>query len=419
MPLVSSSRSESRSGKTRGRLAGRGRRASGRCLLPLALICGLALTAPLQAAEEKAGTAETASPPPLSEHIVRQASFWKDYSATLPLSGRIYPAPAEVADYITRDNIANDWQGRPEVLSLEELPDPAWRKDLEKALETMPPAVKALVDDRLLAILPVRDLGSTAYTELVSDAQGRPVGGFIAIDIDKTNRPLQEWLAMRDGSPFALPDGLSLQIKTAAEGQPDPGRMETLRFILLHEFGHVAIIGRDWMPLWTEDTGPQQKSCDWPFTCFSWALDSEGRWISRFDENWPKRDSLAFYAREDQKQPVQDLCEHYGPLGQTNFPSLYGATNPWEDFSESLVLYMHNVLMQQPYIISAVRSGETKGETEAASRALFASCFETGRCPEKKAFMDQLFQTDSSGKTASMASFPSSCSSISPVKGQK
>ena len=68
---------------------------------------------------------------------------------------------------------------------------------------------------------------------------------------------------------------------------------------------------------------------------------------------------------------------------QTNFVSLYAATNLWDDFAETFVNYVHVVLDRRPWEAQIVNA---EGKV-----AVIRSCFEEERCREKKEFMDKWF----------------------------
>ncbi len=79
---------------------------------------------------------------------------------------------------------------------------------------------------------------------------------------------------------------------------------------------------------------------------------------------------------------VRALPETFKDLAQSNFPSLYAATQPQEDFAESFAQYVHTVMLGQPWELTLRVNGTIKAQLGA--------CFLDRRCPGKKAYFDAL-----------------------------
>jgi hypothetical protein len=72
-----------------------------------------------------------------------------------------------------------------------------------------------------------------------------------------------------------------------------------------------------------------------------------------------------------------------GPgLEKTNYPSLYAATQPADDFAEAFTSYVHVVLQQRPWQITISRGGEVL--------KVFEACWEEPRCAGKRRLLEQL-----------------------------
>ena len=74
----------------------------------------------------------------------------------------------------------------------------------------------------------------------------------------------------------------------------------------------------------------------------------------------------------------------YARLKLTNFPSLYAATAPGDDFAESFSSYVHVVLMRRPWQIGISRDGKPV--------EIFRSCWGEPRCAAKRKLLEQIIR---------------------------
>ena len=72
----------------------------------------------------------------------------------------------------------------------------------------------------------------------------------------------------------------------------------------------------------------------------------------------------------------------YANLRQTNFPSLYAATSPGDDFAESFASYVHVVLMGRSWQITITRNDKVV--------ELLSACRGEPRCAEKQAILERI-----------------------------
>jgi len=72
----------------------------------------------------------------------------------------------------------------------------------------------------------------------------------------------------------------------------------------------------------------------------------------------------------------------YDNLEKTNFPSLYAATQPGDDFAEAFASYVHVVLQRRPWQILIYQDGALRKE--------FGACWDEPRCAAKRALLEQL-----------------------------
>ena len=69
---------------------------------------------------------------------------------------------------------------------------------------------------------------------------------------------------------------------------------------------------------------------------------------------------------------------------ETNFPTLYAATNPSDDFAESFVSYVHTVLMKRPWEIAIRHDGKVV--------KTYRTCWEETRCAAKRRILEDLLR---------------------------
>jgi hypothetical protein len=75
----------------------------------------------------------------------------------------------------------------------------------------------------------------------------------------------------------------------------------------------------------------------------------------------------------------------YGELAKTNFPSLYAATRPGDDFAESFASYVHTVVLKRPWDITIAHDGEVVTHVGA--------CWDEPRCADKRRTMEAILKS--------------------------
>jgi hypothetical protein len=145
-----------------------------------------------------------------------------------------------------------------------------------------------------------------------------------------------------------------------------------LRFIFLHELGHVLGLALGVHGFWDAEPLPPE-TLDSPFVRASWMPDGSGTLVSRWRERYPVLSQLDFYGFESAALPAGRAASAYSALARTDFPSLYGATNLYDDWAEAFAIYVHARMLGKPYRVQV-------GGRETAD---YRSCVVTGACAEK------------------------------------
>jgi hypothetical protein len=312
-------------------------------------------------------------------HPVKDVSYWRAFQS-LPIDRRVLAAPAKLVDYLNLENQLNGFPNRPQAAN----PQRQFLRDLDDAVRELPAAVKSLIDSRLMGIFLVQDLGGTGFTDYVYDQQHEPVGAFVVLDVDVLTKAANAWATWKENTPF-LPDA-EIGLQAMIESDTGDNRKQALQFIVLHELGHVASVGSNVHPPWVGWDCAKNPPDRFAFFQLSWQLDDAPgcKVISKFDAaGFSHRAEVVYYFGA--RLPAAASPDVYAQLEQTNFPSLYAATSPADDFAESFATYVHVVLMGKPFEVRIDRQGERQ--------ATFAGCWGTPRCAAKQDMIGQLFSS--------------------------
>ena len=304
---------------------------------------------------------------------VRNKSFWASALAK-PLEQRVGAAPSELLVYLNLDNIASGLPNRPHAAVI----PVDFMKDLNDAIAELPPPVKSLVAQKLVGVYLVRDLGGTGFTDYVHGGWLSRDAGFVVLDIDVLiKQSANAWATWKENTPFRADAAFKLEAQIEAEDGDN--RKNAIQYILLHELGHIISIGENIHPRWDR---PPSSLNEFPFAVLSWQWDTaKKKYASRYDD-------LIFRERPDVRYyfgptiSARRILPLYTALQDTNFPTLYAATHPGDDFAESFVSYVHTVLQKRPWEIRLFSEGKLD--------KTITSCWDEKRCAEKRAILEQI-----------------------------
>lgn len=313
-------------------------------------------------------------------HVVSRIAAWKA-ALSVPVGERIGPASPQLVEYINLDNILNGYPERPRAAKL----DAALLADVKAAIADLPSEIWSLFGARLVGLYFVEGLGGTGYTDYVFDQSSKPVAAFVVFDAAILSRQsANAWATWKENTPFKSAAGYKLDARIEADR--DDNRKNAIQYILLHELGHVLSIGADVHPPWNIRPRDVGRSAKYPFFDLSWTIDRKAdQYRSFFDAAFPQRTNTVYYFGA--KLSAADIVPAYARLKNTNFPSLYAATRPGDDFAESFASYVHVVLMHRPWQITISRDGEVVD--------VFKACWEEIRCAKKKKILEQLLRRSS------------------------
>lgn len=303
---------------------------------------------------------------------IREAAAWPEGVPAEPIELRVGLPSDALIRHLREDNRKQGYRQVPRAAHA----DPGLAADIRQAIASMPEPVRRLVAPKLIGVFTVHDLGSTASAEHVRGADGGWRRGIISLDVGAIDRRANTWISWREGTAFRIEPGFSLVGQIAAAD--DDRRVHAIRYILLHEFAHIASIGESYLPSW--DAAPAKaEDCRFAYVCLSW-LDQGGH--SRHDQALPERQRIAYYQQPDRRLPAAAAEGLYTGLAGSDFVSLYAATTPHEDFAEAFANFAHVQLLGLPYQIEVKRHGRTV--------AALRPCWSEARCAVKRRFIEAL-----------------------------
>lgn len=309
----------------------------------------------------------------LTGHPIKQIANWQD-ELQLPVEERVFAAPPAVLDYMDKDNRFNGFAGEPEAVDL----TPALKADVQGAIRALPPGLKAKLAERLIGVFVVKGLGSSAYTDYVRDENKRPRYAFVVLDVEAMSRKANDWMTWKENSPF-LSDAAN-RVEAVIEEPANDTVGRALEYVLIHEFGHVLAFNSDVHPLWSVASGKIDFE-DYPFLELSWKADAEGKgYLRLIDEKRQPPGPIIYYKPSDERLPGAAISGYYDWLAASSFVTLYAATNPYDDFAEALVTYVHTVVLKRPFLIRVIRDGKIERTVKA--------CWDEARCAKKREVLE-------------------------------
>ena len=304
---------------------------------------------------------------------VKKLAFWKR-AFEKPLEQRVGPAPQEVREFLLLDNRVHGYPERPRASTVTK----EFHDEVVAALAGLPTPVKRRLGDRLAGVLFLDEFGGTGFTDSIADDAGGKGRAFMVLDPTVlAKRTANAWATWKESTPFK-PDG-RYQLRATIEKPADDTRRQAIQYIVLHELGHVLAVGEDFGPDWNLKASEVPPDARYPFFDLSWSVDRTGnRYESRFEKELPERSNVVYYWGA--KLPASAMASVYEHLEQTNFPTLYAATHPSDDFAESFASYVHVVMMRKPFAIVISEEGRVVRS--------YGSCWEEQRCASKRRILE-------------------------------
>ncbi|TGL87807.1 hypothetical protein EHQ68_00120 [Leptospira congkakensis] len=239
---------------------------------------------------------------------------------------------------------------------IDDIPKPtkdlsSWKLELAEIQKSFPIEVNGLFDSLVYGIYFVTNLGSTGLTGIVRDEDGKAIGGIIFLDSDLLGDGGNDWASKKESTAFLPSNEYSIQIHLDDSNSKE----SAIRFIILHELGHILSITEGHAPDFSEK---QRDFRNFPLFNGIWWSETYSPYEVTF---FPERNKIKFY----QKTPTLSLFPEgksiYKKLTNTGFVSLYAATNADDTYAEAFAEYIHVVILKKDYkvILSVKGSSET------------------------------------------------------------
>lgn len=305
---------------------------------------------------------------------VRTKAFWASVFSK-PIEQRVFSAPVELVNSLTLQNQLDGFADRPQSVTL----SADFKQDVVQALADIPASIRQRLAPKLAGIYFVKGLGSTGLTDYARGRWFEGDAGFVVLDVDVLSKlTANAWATWKENTPFK-PDG-RFRLEARIEDDSQDNRKNAIRYILLHELGHVLSIGEKIHPPW--DTNPRDLK-GYAFTQLSWQIaPPKYEYKTIYDDKFLLRKEVVYYLGA--ALPASQMKQTYEQLQATNFPTLYAATRPGDDFAESFVSYVHTVLLNRPSTI-------TLYDGDKAVQVV-GSCWDSARCAAKRAMLERLLK---------------------------
>jgi hypothetical protein len=309
------------------------------------------------------------------ERTVLHEKYWDGVAFTKkPLFDRVVAPTPELMDHL---RFYNRKGGRSEPTATgigpQDLNTVKW------ALAKLPRKLLIQMNEKLVTVSIVNELGSSGYSNFVADKEGYPTHGFVVIDKRLLSETPNEWITRKESSPFRCFPTEQIDAKL---GDEEKDGMAALQYVLVHEFAHVLSETLQFVNPYYNEVPKQSELDSREFGPMSWRV-ADSHYVSKFDAVFPHRNKLRYYSRAPSSFSCGDANLAFSQLEKTNFPTLYSALDPFEDFAESFANFIHVSVMNRPYVISVLREGKIVHQYHA--------CWNESRCAEKKKYLEKMY----------------------------
>jgi hypothetical protein len=227
---------------------------------------------------------------------------------------------------------------------------PSLLRELEAAIEELPPAIARAYERYVCSVVFVTNFGVTGSIAKIAKARNHRV---VLLNVDNLERHAGAWLSDKEAS-FFMDDAEQTFVAHVARSGAE-SRKTLLTFLLIHELGHVL----------------------------HGVLESHAL-LRHFNTiSWPRVDPFHDVRHRPYGRVVREpqvvatyLEPMYWMIATSSFPSPTAAMNPGEDFADSLAIYVHSVLLGRPWSVDIYREGELVQH--------LGSCWDEPRCGMKR-----------------------------------
>jgi len=201
----------------------------------------------------------------ITQSAILQIDFWGLAWTNRPLAERLHPAPPLLVEKIRLENQLMGFQERPVPVPA----PPEIAVAVEAIRQKLPSEIRTLLDRRLIGIFTVNQLGGTGYSEVIYNRNHEEYYGIIVVDATLLKKKqANRWAAWKINSMFRPVTGSSVRIRAIMENGLADSTLNSIRFILLHEFGHILGMATRVHPSWLETQAGGRPACPAGFPKF-------------------------------------------------------------------------------------------------------------------------------------------------------
>jgi len=282
------------------------------------------------------------------------------------------PASKEMVKLLKLQNELFDFPETPKIHNLSE----EEKTIIKNVISRIPTKLKDEISKRLVGIMIVDQLGGTGLTDAVFEDKTK---GYIVFDKLIFSKKANDWCTWKESSPFKKG---KYELKCTIANGTKNNKELAFEYILMHEVAHILNLENPQIPFWIMDEENKHKPIEeYPYLRLSW--NKKGKHYNQKTEKKLKSLVRVPYYKPNIAMPNEMMTKVYGELKKTDFPSLYGVINPWDDFAESFVTYYHSVYHNRPWKIEILREGKTV--------QVFTPCIKDTRCWKKRKIIEDLY----------------------------
>jgi len=265
-----------------------------------------------------------------------------EFDKTSSLISRVKPAPDFVVSFWNKTDKRTDYSSY--------TPSKGELMMIDGYIAKLPRHIKAVLQDRLVAIYFINNLVGSGITDDIFDQSGA-LYTVMLFNPASLKTDLSTWLTYRENTCFQrdAPD-VKVEINCGTE-------YTGFLYALTHESAHVVDYVESHTPYITKNTKILQQ-----ITTNETAFVKD-RWVDLETPSKPydfeSRKSITFYRAAESKIKISDASRLYEHLMATPFVSLYGSVSWSEDFAESVMFYHLTQVLRQPYEIRLIKNAAT------------------------------------------------------------
>jgi len=178
-----------------------------------------------------------------------EANQYESWSQNLnsDLSDRVMDASNALLSAIKIDNVRFGYSGDPR----NPLKRPLELQNIAKeVIRSLPKEIKRLAEDKLLAVVFIEDLGTSAYAPYTFKKNKEAYGGVMILDVSFLNKTANERQTFRERTLFDFSnEDNHFELDVTITDSEDDSFYSAVEEVIIHELGHIITYGESYVPL--------------------------------------------------------------------------------------------------------------------------------------------------------------------------